>query len=55
LLAGGPAELARRYGIPRDERYADACHLCDRTRHALRACFPQVLAPDQMHGPVEVG
>ena len=58
LLAGGPAELARRYGLsPRgsagDSRYADACHLCYETRLALRQRFPEILAPDQMYGAFE--
>ncbi len=51
LLAGGPAQLVRRYGIPHGEGYADACHLCYRARVALRARFPEVLAPAQMYGP----
>jgi organic radical activating enzyme len=50
LLAGGPAELVRRYEVPHEEGYADACHLCYETRRALRARFPEVLAPDQMYG-----
>ncbi len=52
LLQGGPAELVRRYGLPHAEGYADACHLCDEARHALRPRFPAILAPDQMYGPV---
>ena len=55
LLAGGPAELARRYGIVPGDRFADACHLCDRTRHALRARFARELQPDQMYGVVSGG
>jgi hypothetical protein len=51
LLAGGPAGLARRHGIPCEEGYADACHLCYRVRSALRARFPGTLGPDQMYGP----
>lgn len=54
LLAGGPAELARRYGVPCEEGYADACHLCYRVRTALRARFPGILGPDQMYGPAGV-
>jgi MoaA/NifB/PqqE/SkfB family radical SAM enzyme len=50
LLRGGPAELARRYGFPSSEGYADACHLCDVTRRSLRNHFPDVLGPDQMYG-----
>jgi len=51
LLAGGPAALATRYEVPRDARYADACHLCCATRSALRPRFPGTLEPAQMYGP----
>jgi hypothetical protein len=50
LLEGGPAALARRYGLPDGEDYVDACHLCYLTRDALRTRFPEVLAPDQVYG-----
>jgi len=50
LLAGGPAEIVRRYGLPREEGYADHCHLCYEARSLLRGRFPGVLAPDQMYG-----
>jgi hypothetical protein len=50
LLAGGPAELARRYQAPRGQAYADACHLCDHTRRSLRPRFPESLMPDEMYG-----
>lgn len=50
LLDGGPAELVRRYDLACRGSYCDACHLCDTSRRALRACFPEVLAPDQMYG-----
>jgi hypothetical protein len=53
LLAGGPAELVRRYGLPHADGYADACHLCDEARRALRGRFPKVLLPDQMYGVAE--
>jgi hypothetical protein len=53
LLAGGPAELVRRYGLPHEDGYADACHLCDEARRALRERFPEMLLPDQMYGVVE--
>ena len=53
LLAGGPAELVRRYDLPHEERYADACHLCCETRRALRGRFPEILMPDQMYGVAE--
>ena len=41
LLEGGPAALARRFEIPHDASYADACHLCYETRRALRDRFPR--------------
>jgi len=50
LLAGGPAELVRRYGLEHAEAYADACHLCYQARLALREKFPRILGPDQMYG-----
>jgi hypothetical protein len=50
LLAGGPAELVRAYGLPHLDRYADACHLCYSARIALRDRFPEILQPDQMYG-----
>ena len=53
LLAGGPAELVRRYGLPHEASYADACHVCYEARRALRARFPDILTPDQMYGVPE--
>jgi MoaA/NifB/PqqE/SkfB family radical SAM enzyme len=50
LLEGGPAALVRRYGVVHDRSYADACHLCDATRRALRRRFPAVLRPNRMYG-----
>ena len=50
LLAGGPAELVRRYDLPHRAAYADACHLCYESRIALRSRFPDILAPSQMYG-----
>jgi radical SAM family protein len=50
LLRGGPAELVRRYGISHAPGYADACHLCDEARRALRPRFPEILTPDAMYG-----
>ncbi len=50
LLAGGPAELVRRYGLAHLDAYADHCHLCYESRRALRHRFPKELAPDQMYG-----
>jgi len=53
LLEGGPAELVRRYGLPHEATYADACHLCYEARRALRGKFPETLGPDQMYGVPE--
>jgi len=50
LLAGGPAEIVRRYGLAHEDGYADHCHLCYKARCALRERFPEVLTPDQMYG-----
>ena len=50
LLAGGPAEIVRRYGVPHTDGYADHCHLCYEARRQLRQRFPEVLAPNQMYG-----
>ena len=50
LLEGGPAQLAARYGLSPQEKYADACHLCDWARRELRPQFKEILTPDQMYG-----
>jgi len=50
LLAGGPAELVRRYKLPHQKKYADACHVCYEARRALRKRFPKILGPGQMNG-----
>lgn len=50
LLEGGPAELARRYGVATEDGYVDACHLCYLTRSALRERFVGCLAPEQVYG-----
>jgi hypothetical protein len=50
LVHGGPVELVRNYGLPHNENYADACHLCYDARKSLRERFPDVLTPDQMYG-----
>ncbi|HEY4687716.1 MAG TPA: radical SAM protein [Anaerolineae bacterium] len=53
LLRGGPAELVRRYDLPHQDEYADACHLCCEARYRLRERFPDILTPDQMYGVPE--
>ncbi len=50
LVAGGPAELARQYGVSVDEGYVEACHLCYVVRRALLSRFPDFLAPRQVYG-----
>jgi hypothetical protein len=50
LLGGGPAEIVRRYGLAHEDGYADHCHLCYKSRCALRKRFPEVLTPDHMYG-----
>lgn len=50
LLAGGPAALVERYGLPHEEGYVDACHLCYEARATLRERFPEWLGPAQMYG-----
>jgi hypothetical protein len=50
LLAGGPAELVRRFQLVLGDTFADACHLCYEARRALRDRFPKTLTPVQMYG-----
>jgi len=49
LLEEGPVGLVKRYDLPHENGYADACHLCYEMRLALRDRFPDVLTPDQMY------
>jgi MoaA/NifB/PqqE/SkfB family radical SAM enzyme len=53
IQRGGPAELVRRRDVRVEEGYADACHLCYKTREMLRTRYPEILTPDQMYGDVE--
>jgi len=50
LIANGPVGLVEAYGLDHEAEYADACHLCDEARRALRERFPEILTPDQMYG-----
>jgi hypothetical protein len=50
IARGGPAMLAKEYGIKPEEGYIDACHFCYLTRLALMDRFPQYLAPRQVYG-----
>ena len=50
LLKGGPALLAKKYGVKHDDKYITACHFCYLMRLALIDRFPQYLAPRQVYG-----
>lgn len=53
LVHGGPyalAQYAAEHGFEIASGYADACHLCYRTREFLRPRFPDLLGPDEMYG-----
>jgi hypothetical protein len=50
LMAGGPVALVQHYNLPHESAYADACHLCYLARDALRARFPEYLAPAGVYG-----
>ena len=50
LVRGGPAELARHYGLEHEDGYVDACHFCYLMRKALISQFPDYLAPGQVYG-----
>lgn len=49
LLTGGPAELARTYGLSPEAGYIDECHFCWLLRNQLRPQFPDCLAPAQVY------
>jgi hypothetical protein len=50
ILQGGPAALVKAYSVDHADRYVDECHLCYKTRLALRKQFPEILGPDQIYG-----
>jgi hypothetical protein len=50
LLRGGPAELARTYGLPAGDQYTSGCHLCYLVRRGLLEQFPECLGPAQVYG-----
>jgi hypothetical protein len=52
LLEGGPAALVRRYDLPHEDTYIDACHLCYLARDQLRSRFPQFLGPGTVYGEI---
>jgi hypothetical protein len=50
LVEGGPAALAKEYGVAHEDSYVDECHFCYRVRQALIDRFPGHLAPRQVYG-----
>jgi hypothetical protein len=50
LIRGGPVALVERFGLPHQDYYADACHLCYSARCMLRDMHPDTLGPDEMYG-----
>jgi MoaA/NifB/PqqE/SkfB family radical SAM enzyme len=50
LLANGPTGLVKKYDLPHNKHYADACHLCYEARYSLRDRFPAEAAPPNMYG-----
>jgi organic radical activating enzyme len=50
LVNGGPALLAKEYGVKHEDAYVDACHMCYLIRLALLDRFPQYLAPRLVYG-----
>jgi hypothetical protein len=53
IIDGGPAELAKFYGIKLDSGFVDECHYCYLVRRALIDKFPEQLAPRQVYGLAE--
>jgi hypothetical protein len=53
LLKGGPAELAKVYGLPEGDSYVSDCHLCYLIRKSLLNQFPEYLCPKQVYGVKE--
>jgi MoaA/NifB/PqqE/SkfB family radical SAM enzyme len=47
---GGPALLARQYGIPDQIGFVDECHLCYTVRKNLLDKYPKYLAPKHVYG-----
>jgi hypothetical protein len=50
LVKGGPALLAKEYGVEREDGYVDACHFCYSLRLRLLDKFPRYLTPKQVYG-----
>lgn len=50
LVRGGPAELAREYGVELGDAFVDECHFCYLVRRELIGSFPECLTPPQVYG-----
>jgi len=50
LSSGGPAVLAREFGLDLPDDFVDECHYCYTVRKALVDRFPGYLAPRQVYG-----
>jgi hypothetical protein len=50
LSEGGPVLLAKKYDVPHQEKYVDACHFCSDLCKGLIDKFPQFLTPRQVYG-----
>jgi len=50
LVRGGPAELAREYGVNLPDDFADECHYCYTVRKVLVDQLPAYLGPKQVYG-----
>lgn len=50
LVRGGPALLARQYGVEPEQEYVDECHFCYLVRRGLVDRLSEYLAPRQVYG-----
>jgi len=50
IIKGGPAALAKKYGVQHLEGYIDVCHLCFDVRKKMLEKFPEYLSPKQVYG-----
>lgn len=50
LLEGGPAALAKKYGVPDGDTYVDHCHLCYLARKQVLDQLPDHLCPRGVYG-----
>jgi len=50
LVRGGPAELAKEFGVVPETGYVDECHFCYLIRKEVRKKLPDMLTPKQVYG-----